>query len=517
MRSKSQTVIKKEELAALNKLGRIVGSLENYQHSLNQIAESLAEIAKVDVCSLYLVDADKKELVLRASKGLSKRAIGKVRAKLDEGILGKVASERTPLAVDNVKKNSLYQDIPGIEDAKTVSALVLPLLIKDKLIGVLDLHSHTLRKYTKKEVQLFSEVAREIAFLAKGAKLFDETKKSLLEHQVLYQIGLLLTSAEKIDEVLNVIVQSGIRIVGTPAGSLALYDEENQEFYLAVSVGFAPAFSRISRWKLRLGGLTSRIINQRVPLVIPDASLNPAFDNPVMIKEGIKSLVAVPLIAVNRIVGILYVDDFVPREFTSTEVAILSLLANQATIAIMRAQLLEQTKKLAITDGLTEVFNHRYFQERMDEEIKRAERYHHPLSLIVLDIDYFKKYNDTYGHPRGDIVLKGIARILTDVTREVDIVARYGGEEFVIILPETERSDAMAVARKIRKGVENYPFPSEESQPHGRITVSLGVATYPYDAASKEDLISRTDKAMYLAKAAGRNKVHTFRKARIKT
>ncbi|MFQ5735761.1 MAG: diguanylate cyclase [Thermodesulfobacteriota bacterium] len=167
-------------------------------------------------------------------------------------------------------------------------------------------------------------------------------------------------------------------------------------------------------------------------------------------------------------------------------------------------------KELAITDGLTDVYNHRHFFELLDAEIKRAARYNHPFSLVMADIDHFKAYNDHNGHPEGDKVLKGVAACFTDGVREQDIVARYGGEEFTLILPETGKSEAIVVAERIRKLVQDAPFPNRESQPGGRLTASFGVAAYPVDAVDARGLMEAADNALYEAKRAGRNRVEAF-------
>ncbi|MFZ3062648.1 MAG: sensor domain-containing diguanylate cyclase, partial [Actinomycetota bacterium] len=209
----------------------------------------------------------------------------------------------------------------------------------------------------------------------------------------------------------------------------------------------------------------------------------------------------------DKLVGILYVDDYVQREFKEREIIALKLLANQATIALLKAQAFKQTMELAITDGLTKVFNHRYFQEQLGREIKRAKRYRHPLSLIMLDIDYFKKYNDYYGHPKGDSVLRKIAQVLRSTIRETDIVARYGGEEFAIILPETGKPEVGEVARKILEAIEKEDFFGGEILPDGKFTVSCGIAIFPHDATTREGLIDQADRALYEAKHTGRNRV----------
>ena len=165
-----------------------------------------------------------------------------------------------------------------------------------------------------------------------------------------------------------------------------------------------------------------------------------------------------------------------------------------------------RTRRLASTDGLTGVYNHRTFQERLSQEIARAERYSRPLSVLMIDVDHFKVYNDTYGHPQGDIVLQDLARLLQEISRASDTVARYGGEEFAIILPETSSMGAQKIAQRLREQVERYPFPGRESMPGGALTISIGVATHA-SAGSKDALLQAADTALYTAKREGRNRV----------
>ena len=169
----------------------------------------------------------------------------------------------------------------------------------------------------------------------------------------------------------------------------------------------------------------------------------------------------------------------------------------------------EKLRRLAVTDGLTGLYNHRYFQEKLDSEVLRAERFNTPMSLLMLDVDYFKKFNDTHGHPAGDEVLKRMAFLLVENVREVDTVARYGGEEFVIILPQTDKAQAMAVAEKIRSIVEETKFPNEQTQPGGQLTTSIGVGSLPDDGHTAADILHKADDALYSAKETGRNRVES--------
>lgn len=162
---------------------------------------------------------------------------------------------------------------------------------------------------------------------------------------------------------------------------------------------------------------------------------------------------------------------------------------------------------LSIRDDLTDVYNRRHFYEKLEEEIKRSERYGTVLSLIMLDIDYFKNYNDTHGHQAGDSVLRDVALLLRNNVREQDLIARYGGEEFAIILPETGKQVAGKLAERIRGCLSAQAFHFKETLPSGKLTISLGVATFPEDAKSLNDLVETADQALYKAKEKGRNRV----------
>ena len=165
-----------------------------------------------------------------------------------------------------------------------------------------------------------------------------------------------------------------------------------------------------------------------------------------------------------------------------------------------------QTKRLAYTDGLTNLDNYRSFHTRLQQEINRANRYHRPLSLVMLDIDYFKTYNDLYGHPQGDAILAQVAKVLKTTSRASDIVARYGGEEFVLILPETDQRSARTLGHRLREEIESCKFPGEDSLPGRVLTISVGIASH-HPPSDKAALIAAADAELYRAKREGRNRV----------
>ena len=208
-------------------------------------------------------------------------------------------------------------------------------------------------------------------------------------------------------------------------------------------------------------------------------------------------------------------DDFISKPFNKLELLarVKSLLRIKHLNKELQSKihLLEKAqkklKKLAITDGLTGVFNYRFFRDQLTKEVTRAERHKKQLAIIMLDIDYFKSYNDTHGHPAGDYVLKTMAGILVKNMRNIDLTSRYGGEEFALILVETDKASAGIVANKLIRLVEGYKFNYESTQPNGKITISMGVATFPDNGKTPDELISQADKRLYRAKKEGRNRV----------
>ncbi|TFH01608.1 MAG: diguanylate cyclase [Calditrichales bacterium] len=198
------------------------------------------------------------------------------------------------------------------------------------------------------------------------------------------------------------------------------------------------------------------------------------------------------------------------KPYLKTEIEILLTINNIVSIALSNASLYDEVTQLSYTDGMTELHNYRYFEMRLNEEIGRHTRNNQGVSLIILDVDHFKNYNDTLGHQAGDDVLRKLAQILKDTVRENDIVARYGGEEFAVILPSVGREGVIILAERLRSHIEEAVFEDEQVQPLGRVTVSVGTASLPIDAMDASDLIYKADTALYAAKHAGRNRVKQY-------
>jgi diguanylate cyclase (GGDEF)-like protein len=208
-------------------------------------------------------------------------------------------------------------------------------------------------------------------------------------------------------------------------------------------------------------------------------------------------------------------DDFITKPLNKME--LLARVKSLLRIKSLQDQLQEKIKQLeiakerlselAVTDGLTGMYNYRFFKEYLYREIRRASRFHLFISLVMLDIDYFKNYNDAHGHLAGDEILKTLAQLMVANVRSIDVAARYGGEEFVLVLPETNKNAARVVAEKIKELVAQHPFPLASSQPDEQITVSMGIATYPENGSTVEEMIHCADRRLYRAKTGGRNRV----------
>ncbi len=256
------------------------------------------------------------------------------------------------------------------------------------------------------------------------------------------------------------------------------------------------------------------------PVFINDVATDPLMKKvrEIIVPLGIRSILVIPIIFHEKIIGTLFLRTSTKvRAFNASEIQLLKIIAKTSANALYNAFLFEQMEdekarleKLAITDFLTGIYNVRYFYHKIIEEFNRSERYILPISCLMLDIDYFKKINDLYGHKIGDTVLQEFSKLLKRSTRKVDVLARYGGEEFVILLPQTSKKGALAEAERIRMSVKNHRFKSLKNK--GGITVSIGISCFPHpEVQTHDDLISLADNALFEAKNNGRDKVIIYK------
>jgi len=243
-----------------------------------------------------------------------------------------------------------------------------------------------------------------------------------------------------------------------------------------------------------------------MPLHLTRETLENYHDDPIIQLLNSDELVITPLKAKDKVNGIVLADNFITkRPITKDDIRMLIMLANQAGLAIENSQLYEKTVQRAHSDSLTELWNHGYFQYLLQSELDKTKASGLAMSIIMLDIDDFKIYNDTLGHQAGDKALKELALLLKNQSRRMDFVCRYGGEEFTIILPQTNKKETFLIAERFRADIENYRFSQEEILPHKKFTVSIGISSYPEDGLTGSQLISNCDKALYKAKSKGKN------------
>ncbi len=240
-----------------------------------------------------------------------------------------------------------------------------------------------------------------------------------------------------------------------------------------------------------------------MPFTINTPETKQKVQNEFSILLDLDEFVTVPLKAKNKVIGVLLADNrFNKKPITTDAARVLTMFANQAGLAIENSRLYEQTVVLSNSDSLTNLWNHGYFQYLLEEEIKKSSLAKSRFTLLMIDIDDFKAFNDGYGHQAGDSIIREISGIFRDVSRKIDIIARYGGEEFGIILPLTKKEEALVLAERIRKAVEiNLALKN--------ITISIGLASFPENGDTKEDLIAKADKALYEAKKLGKNRICT--------
>lgn len=325
----------------------------------------------------------------------------------------------------------------------------------------------------------------------------------IMQLSTLYEVGKAISSVLDFRKLQNMILEIVVKVIRAEKGSLMLLDDSEKILTIGVAIGLSEEVASDTR--LEIGeSVAGWVVKTCQPLFVRNTQTDSEFQNikRVQIKAG--TLMCVPLMAKDKLLGTLNVSRSEPDSFSDKDFELFVNLANQAAIAIDNARLY----RYAVTDEMTRLYNHRYFQQRLDEELQRADRYENFVSLIILDVDHFKNFNDTYGHPEGDRVLKTVARLIEKNVREIDIAARYGGEEFVVICPEKNGEGSLTPAERIRSAIESYDFRIDGK--NVPITVSLGVACYPDQACSKTELVQRADFALYYSKNHGRNRASLY-------
>ncbi len=332
----------------------------------------------------------------------------------------------------------------------------------------------------------------------------EELESRLAEIFFTHEFFKALTAYTSVDDVTSLVVDGANGILGAEISCVFLLDRGTWTFRYAAAQGRPESYFAMS---VPVGQTILGRAYREGAVVETDAAAVQGSRDWVTQPGDLVSHAAVPLRSGEHVIGVLAIGSATPREFSPTEMDRLQVIGNQSSLALQNALLHEELERLSVTDRLTDLYNHGYFEQRLDEEVGRASRFGHVVSLVMIDIDNFKDFNDSYGHPKGDVVLRSVSDTIRGNLREIDFAARYGGEEFVVVLPETDSDGAQAVAERIRAQVAALSFTASDTDPDVHKTISLGVATYPADAQAGAALIVAADQALYRAKRSGKNRV----------
>ncbi len=337
-------------------------------------------------------------------------------------------------------------------------------------------------------------------------ELLRELKRAVDELQAFNDIGRTLTSTLDVGEVLRLIMQKVSDLVRPGNWSLLLVDESAGDLYFEVAVG--PGADAVRGLRVAPGeGIAGWVAREGQPVLLDDARADPRYSPRLdfAADRGSGSVVAVPLRSKGRILGVMELVSAQGRPpFGPEDLQTLSSIADYASIAIENARNFERIRELTLIDDHTGLFNARHLYHSLEAEVARARRFGRNFSLIFFDLDRFKLVNDRHGHQAGSAVLKEVGGVLRGALRAMDVPVRYGGDEFVVLLPEADRGQAYAVAERLRRSINGTEFLHDRGL-DVRITASFGIATYPEDGTTSEELLRLADTAMYRVKETTRD------------
>ena len=333
-----------------------------------------------------------------------------------------------------------------------------------------------------------------------------QIEKQLRQIEHLYDVIKEAGSTLNVQEMIELTKEFTERMFDLPHFIIAVLSNDGKKYEIRITSGCDEPLFRSFELDLESNGLAPLLAREKKPIWVSSVEKEGRFSK--LRSLAIQSFLFLPFLVQDRVIGFLC--SYSPNEnfLDNEKFSNFQVFCNQISIGLQKSLLYEKVQKLSITDGLTKLYSHRYFKQRLEEELILANRYNSNLSLLILDIDHFKHYNDTYGHVAGDYVLMEVAKLLKDQSDVTHLVARYGGEEMVLIAPETTKEQAIELAEKIRWAVESNAF--AVGRETTKVTVSIGVATFPHDALTNLDLISKADKALYAAKGRGRNRIVAY-------
>ena len=333
-------------------------------------------------------------------------------------------------------------------------------------------------------------------------QLVRELRRARAVLAALYESGKLITSELEMERLIQRLLRLVSDMFGYPNPAILLLDEESGALRLAGARGYCLPEGLVIPLSQ---GLTGYVARTGQAVRVDDVARDPRYIPGV---PGARSEMAVPIRMKDRVLGVLNVESLRPSAFTDDDLRVLQMVADQAAVAIQNARLMGLTAHLAATDGLTELYNHRHFIQQLQLRLQRARQTGMPLSLVLIDLDDFKAFNDRFGHLVGDEVLRAVGQLVRQSVRRTDVAARYGGEEFAVLLPDTDVEAAWAFAQRIRAALPQLGgFVRQLTEGGPPLSASIGVASYPLHARDWRELLQRADEACYRAKREGKDRV----------
>jgi two-component system, cell cycle response regulator len=485
------------------------GSIQTIHQQLYYNLALLRSALRLQTCALLWLDETGERLKVKELASDSPHiAEGAIAA--GGGVLGAILKEMHPFVLESPRLSLLpyyggpatvgaFVGVPVVEGRAPRGILVGDRAGDGKLDG----------KFDEAAVALMASAAEQVVRVVQSERVFQAVERSKHEHERFYRASAELNRALTLDEVYAAAIAGARGVCEFDFAAIATYDASRGSHTIRSVVGES-ADHLLGTTHKDPSSIASMAAKNKLALPAGGEWRErdvPVFSHPMRIKDY-ESLLVQPLLVKDEVIGTFTVAAARPGAFPTDRREMLGVIANQVAISMQNARMYEIVEEQATTDGLTGLSNHRTFQERFLAMLGRAERRGFAVSLLLTDIDHFKKVNDTYGHPTGDEVLRRVAAILKASARKIDITARYGGEEFAIVLEGTDRAGAFQLAERIRQEVSQQSFASQQGA--FQATLSIGVASYPDDAREKAEIIARADQSLYAAKHGGRNRTVCF-------
>jgi len=459
---------------------------------LDEVLQQILTIARdyFHLQNVAILLREKDELYVRCQVGWDDGQ-DTIRLPIGTGITGTAARQKRPVYAADVSKDSRY-----ILSAKaTRSELAVPLMVRDNVVGVLDCQSEKLNRFDSDTIDLLTLFSTQASMALQNARLYSLERHRASQLEAINIIAQQMTAVLDLKELLSkvcLLIQEAFQLCHV---SLLLKDEE--ELVLRASHG---KLTGAPKEGLKAAeGLWHRALDAGKTLIENDVKAVSGVG--LYVETG--SSMCIPLVSFGQTLGVLVLDTTQTGAFNVNDTQPLESVADICATAIQNAHYVERVKQLAYLDGLTGIFNRRFFELRIAEEIERARRYNTGLAVLMIDIDQFKRLNDEFGHLLGDEVLRQVSSIFHQQLRKIDVLCRYGGEEFAILLSQTNAVHALGIAEKLRKSVEAWQFPGVPRP----VTISAGAANFKEHGSTRDELVKAADAGLYAAKQAGRNRV----------